>query len=252
MLSRICRENKEHLQHCMLSFLHNGVIRIVVESEGGAPRIVHVVCAGLSAQRVSCPIPNHVYPRKSSWLAHAYETNTPERAKMSQASAARTQKSQLSVCVSAARHRQGDNTYNSSYPLATTTHTLLLMATGVTMRVLVFGPTGGTGLELCAQAIGRGHDVTAFARSPSKLTESSLKVEGVSGFTVPLTRTLLIFMFQVCTSMWHGFFTRRDHCSCGVTHFLWCISLLSSVVQCELLTFTFHIVCSPLFLFDLQ
>lgn len=50
------------------------------------------------------------------------------------------------------------------------------------MRVLVFGPTGGTGLELCAQAIGRGHDVTAFARSPSKLTESSLKVEGVSGF----------------------------------------------------------------------
>ena len=80
------------------------------------------------------------------------------------------------VCL----QRGTDNTYNSSCQLATTTHTLVLMATGVIMRVLVFGPTGGTGLELCAQAIGRGHDVTAFARSPSKLTESSLKVEGAS------------------------------------------------------------------------
>lgn len=71
------------------------------------------MCAGLSRTTSPCPIPNHVYPRKSSWLAYAYEMNTPERAKMGKASAARQcqrvnelKKSQLSVCVSAARHRQ--------------------------------------------------------------------------------------------------------------------------------------------------
>lgn len=38
------------------------------------------------------------------------------------------------------------------------------------MRVLIFGPTGGTGRELVAQAAARGHAVTAFARTPSKLS----------------------------------------------------------------------------------
>jgi putative NADH-flavin reductase len=39
------------------------------------------------------------------------------------------------------------------------------------MRLLIFGPTGGTGRELVVQALGRGHSVTAFARDPAALEE---------------------------------------------------------------------------------
>jgi putative NADH-flavin reductase len=37
------------------------------------------------------------------------------------------------------------------------------------MKLLIFGATGGTGRELVRQALSRGHDVTAFARHPTKL-----------------------------------------------------------------------------------
>jgi uncharacterized protein YbjT (DUF2867 family) len=37
------------------------------------------------------------------------------------------------------------------------------------MRVLVFGATGGTGRQIVAQALERGHEVTAFVRNPEKL-----------------------------------------------------------------------------------
>jgi putative NADH-flavin reductase len=37
------------------------------------------------------------------------------------------------------------------------------------MKLLIIGSTGGTGRELVKQALERGHQVTAFARSPSKL-----------------------------------------------------------------------------------
>jgi putative NADH-flavin reductase len=39
------------------------------------------------------------------------------------------------------------------------------------MRVLIIGATGGTGRELVAQALERGHTVTALVRDPSKLQE---------------------------------------------------------------------------------
>ncbi|MEO7716041.1 MAG: SDR family oxidoreductase [Capsulimonas sp.] len=38
------------------------------------------------------------------------------------------------------------------------------------MKLIVLGATGGTGLEIVRRAIGRGHCVTAFVRSPEKLT----------------------------------------------------------------------------------
>src|SRR5205823_9526282 len=38
-----------------------------------------------------------------------------------------------------------------------------------TMKLLVLGATGGTGLEIVRQAIERGHSVTAFVRSPERL-----------------------------------------------------------------------------------
>jgi len=37
------------------------------------------------------------------------------------------------------------------------------------MRLLILGATGGTGRTLINQAIGRGHAITAFVRSPQKL-----------------------------------------------------------------------------------
>jgi putative NADH-flavin reductase len=37
------------------------------------------------------------------------------------------------------------------------------------MKLVVLGATGGTGLEIIRQAIGRGHSVTALVRSPGRL-----------------------------------------------------------------------------------
>lgn len=37
------------------------------------------------------------------------------------------------------------------------------------MKLVVLGATGGTGLEIIRQAIGRGHSVTALVRSPERL-----------------------------------------------------------------------------------
>ena len=47
------------------------------------------------------------------------------------------------------------------------------------MKLLIFGPTGGTGREVVKQALDQGHSVTAYARDPAKIEDiqhSSLKV----------------------------------------------------------------------------
>jgi putative NADH-flavin reductase len=49
------------------------------------------------------------------------------------------------------------------------------------MRILIFGATGGTGRELVVQARDRGHDVTAFVRTPSKLTIQDARLRVVPG-----------------------------------------------------------------------
>jgi putative NADH-flavin reductase len=40
---------------------------------------------------------------------------------------------------------------------------------GEAMRLFILGATGGTGRQLIGQALARGHEVTAFVRSPEKL-----------------------------------------------------------------------------------
>lgn len=39
------------------------------------------------------------------------------------------------------------------------------------MKLTIIGATGGIGHQLLAQAVGGGHDVTAIARDPSKISE---------------------------------------------------------------------------------
>jgi putative NADH-flavin reductase len=46
------------------------------------------------------------------------------------------------------------------------------------MRIIIFGSTGGTGIELVKQGLELGHEVVAFARTPSKLDD--LKHENLS------------------------------------------------------------------------
>ena len=49
------------------------------------------------------------------------------------------------------------------------------------MRLLIVGSTGGTGRQLVRQALERGHDVTAFARTPSRLDVKHERLTVVRG-----------------------------------------------------------------------
>ena len=49
------------------------------------------------------------------------------------------------------------------------------------MHLLIVGATGGTGRELVAQAVERGHEVTAFVRKPSRLKVAHERLRVVQG-----------------------------------------------------------------------
>lgn len=49
------------------------------------------------------------------------------------------------------------------------------------MKLTVFGSTGGTGREIVRQALEQGHEVTAFARTPEKLTQTHERLHVVKG-----------------------------------------------------------------------
>ena len=49
------------------------------------------------------------------------------------------------------------------------------------MRLVIFGPTGGTGRRLVERAIAEGHDVTAFVRNPQRLTARHERLRIVVG-----------------------------------------------------------------------
>jgi len=50
-----------------------------------------------------------------------------------------------------------------------------------TMKLLVLGATGGTGLEIISQAIERGHSLTAFVRAPDPLKRFGDRIAVVRG-----------------------------------------------------------------------
>ena len=49
------------------------------------------------------------------------------------------------------------------------------------MRILVFGSTGKTGLQIVRQALDRGHTVAAFLRDPAKLELSHANLNKITG-----------------------------------------------------------------------
>jgi uncharacterized protein YbjT (DUF2867 family) len=49
------------------------------------------------------------------------------------------------------------------------------------MRLVIFGPTGGTGRRLVERAISEGHEVTAFVRNPSRMTARHQRLKIVVG-----------------------------------------------------------------------
>ena len=49
------------------------------------------------------------------------------------------------------------------------------------MRLVIFGPTGGTGKRLVERAIAEGHEVTAFVRNPSRMTARHQRLRVVVG-----------------------------------------------------------------------
>jgi putative NADH-flavin reductase len=49
------------------------------------------------------------------------------------------------------------------------------------MRLMIFGPTGGTGRRLVERAIAEGHEVTAFVRNPSRMGARHQRLRVVVG-----------------------------------------------------------------------
>ena len=54
------------------------------------------------------------------------------------------------------------------------------------MKIIVFGSTGGTGIELIKQAVKQGHEVTAFVRNASKVPFSDPAVQAIEGDVLDL------------------------------------------------------------------
>ena len=55
-------------------------------------------------------------------------------------------------------------------------------STGKQLKVVIFGATGGTGIQLVKQALDAGHHVTVYVRNPDKLNEiTNANLEKVKG-----------------------------------------------------------------------
>lgn len=55
------------------------------------------------------------------------------------------------------------------------------------MKLIIFGSTGSTGRQIVTQALEQGHEVTAFARSPERLTQKHGKLQVVQGDVLDFT-----------------------------------------------------------------
>jgi len=49
------------------------------------------------------------------------------------------------------------------------------------MKVIIFGATGNTGIQVVTQALGQGHEVTAFVRDPAKFNQHHENLQVIKG-----------------------------------------------------------------------
>ena len=76
------------------------------------------------------------------------------------------------------------------------------------MNLLIIGSTGGTGKQLVKQALDRGHNVTAFARNPSKIKIKHDRLKVVKGNVLNVD------------SLWNAI-TGQDVVLCALGHKRW-------------------------------
>ena len=76
------------------------------------------------------------------------------------------------------------------------------------MNLLIIGSTGGTGKQLVKQALNRGHNVTAFARNPSKIKIKHDRLKIVKGNVLNVD------------SLWNAI-TGQDVVLCALGHKRW-------------------------------
>ncbi|MFM7202027.1 MAG: NAD(P)-dependent oxidoreductase [Myxococcota bacterium] len=91
------------------------------------------------------------------------------------------------------------------------------------MKIVVFGPTGGTGKVLVSQALARGHHVNAFARTPSKvgMTHPNLTVTSGDVLDPLAVENALVGQDVVVVSLGSSGLLQKDQtCSIGTRHIL--------------------------------
>lgn len=91
------------------------------------------------------------------------------------------------------------------------------------MKLIVFGPTGGTGRALVTQALERGHRVTAFARTPSKVGTSHANLTVIQGdvFDGASVQKAIAGHDAVLVALGNSGLIKKDEtCSIGTRHIL--------------------------------
>ena len=86
------------------------------------------------------------------------------------------------------------------------------------LKVVVFGATGGTGIELCKQAVEAGHHVTAYVRNPEKLILESpnlIKVKAELNDTVAMENAIKDKDAVLSSLGGKGLLSRDTTCSVG-------------------------------------
>ena len=89
---------------------------------------------------------------------------------------------------------------------------------GSGLKVVVFGATGGTGVELCKQAVEAGYHVTAYVRNPDNLKLESpnlVKVKGELNDTVAMENAVKDQDAVLCALGGKGLLSRDTTCSVG-------------------------------------
>jgi putative NADH-flavin reductase len=62
-----------------------------------------------------------------------------------------------------------------------TVYTIFVVQKFYTMKLIIFGASGGTGKQVVQQALEQGHSVTAFVRNPKKITLTNPNLQVVKG-----------------------------------------------------------------------